>query len=154
VAASRDEEDGFVNGKRMIQVLAGAAALTMAANIPVTGQVTPAERPGIPASPKAVATAPAISREAQSWLADLVKINTSNPPGNEQIAAMYVAGVLAKEGIKAELLDLTPGRSAGGGALAEVGGGRAFEGTLAGGASGHRAGGQVALERRSLWRRG
>jgi len=112
VAASRDEEDGFVNGKRMIQVLAGAAALTMAANIPVTAQVTPAERPGIPASPAAVPTTPAISKEAQGWLADLVKINTSNPPGNEQIAAMYVAGVLAREGIKAELLDLTPGRSA------------------------------------------
>src|SRR6267142_959216 len=96
----------------MIQVLAGAAALTMAANIRVSAQATPAERPGIPASPAAVPSRPAISKEAQGWLADSVKINTSNPPGNEQIAAMYVAGVLAKEGIKAELLDLTPGRSA------------------------------------------
>jgi len=43
---------------------------------------------------------------------DLIKINTSNPPGNEQIAAMYVLGVLAKDGIKAEILDLAPGRSA------------------------------------------
>src|SRR6266853_1293140 len=96
----------------MIQVLAGVAALPMAAAIPVTAQVTPAERPGIPTSPAAVPSTPAISKEAQGWLADLIKINTSNPPGNEQIAAMYVAGVLAREGIKAELLDLTPGRSA------------------------------------------
>ena len=109
MAASPDEEDGFVNGKRMIKVLAGVAALAMAANIPATGQATLAERPGIPASPAVVASTPTISKEAQGWLADLIKINTSNPPGNEQIAAMYVAGVLAKEGIKAELLDLTPG---------------------------------------------
>src|SRR5438477_233164 len=93
----------------------GAAALAMAASNPAGAQVTPVERPGIPASPASVTSAastPSIVKEAQGWLADLIKINTSNPPGNEQIAAMYVAGVLAKEGIKAELLDLTPGRSA------------------------------------------
>ena len=54
----------------------------------------------------------ALAREAQDWLVDLVKINTTNPPGNEQAAAKYIAGVLAKEGINAELLDLAPGRSA------------------------------------------
>jgi acetylornithine deacetylase/succinyl-diaminopimelate desuccinylase-like protein len=53
-----------------------------------------------------------MAKEAQGWLADLIRINTSNPPGNEQIAAMYIAGILAKEGIKAEILDLMPGRSA------------------------------------------
>jgi acetylornithine deacetylase/succinyl-diaminopimelate desuccinylase-like protein len=54
----------------------------------------------------------AIAKEAEGWLADLIKINTSNPPGNEQIAAMYVSGILAKEGITAEFLDMAPGRSA------------------------------------------
>jgi acetylornithine deacetylase/succinyl-diaminopimelate desuccinylase-like protein len=54
----------------------------------------------------------AIAKEAQGWLADLIKINTSNPPGNEQLAAMYIAGILRKEGITPEILDLTPGRSA------------------------------------------
>jgi len=54
----------------------------------------------------------AIAKEAHGWLADLIKINTSNPPGNEQIAAMYITGILAKEGIKAEILDMAPGRSA------------------------------------------
>jgi acetylornithine deacetylase/succinyl-diaminopimelate desuccinylase-like protein len=42
----------------------------------------------------------------------LVRINTSNPPGSEQLAAKYVAGVLQKEGIKPEILDLALGRSA------------------------------------------
>jgi acetylornithine deacetylase/succinyl-diaminopimelate desuccinylase-like protein len=93
----------------MVQALAGAAALLMAANFPAAGQVAPA---GIPVRPSQTADTSAIAKEAQGWLSDLIKINTSNPPGNEQIAAMYLAGVLAKEGIKAELLDVAPGRSA------------------------------------------
>jgi acetylornithine deacetylase/succinyl-diaminopimelate desuccinylase-like protein len=110
----RTEEDGFVNWNRMIEMLTGAAALVMAASFPVAAQVTP-EKPGIPGNP--VTQVPpgdtsAIAKEAQSWLADLIKINTSNPPGNEQIAAMYITGILAKEGIKAEMLDMAPGRSA------------------------------------------
>src|SRR5467141_2005375 len=95
----------------MVQILAGVAALVMAASLPVAAQVAP-ERPGIPGNPSQTGYASAMAKEAQGWLADLIRINTSNPPGNEQIAAMYIAGILAKEGIKAELLDLTPGRSA------------------------------------------
>src|SRR2546428_2394142 len=98
----------------MVQILAGVAALLMAASLPIAAQVTP-ERPGIPGNP--VSSVPpgdtsAIAKEARGWLADLIKINTSNPPGNEQIAAMYITGILAKEGIKAEILDMMPGRSA------------------------------------------
>src|SRR3989442_262563 len=98
----------------MVQILAGVAALLMAASLPIAAQVTP-ERPGIPGNP--VSSVPpgdtsAIGKEARGWLADLIKINTSNPPGNEQIAAMYITGILAKEGIKAEILDMMPGRSA------------------------------------------
>ena len=98
----------------MVRALARGAVLAMAASFPVGAQVAPAGGPGIPASsaPVPTATAPAIAKEAESWLTDLIKINTSNPPGNEQIAAMYIVGILAKEGIKAELLDLAPGRSA------------------------------------------
>jgi acetylornithine deacetylase/succinyl-diaminopimelate desuccinylase-like protein len=50
--------------------------------------------------------------KAEGWLADLIKINTSNPPGNEEAAAKYIAGVLQKEGVTAELLEVAPGRSA------------------------------------------
>jgi acetylornithine deacetylase/succinyl-diaminopimelate desuccinylase-like protein len=109
------EEDGFVYWKRMVQIMAGTAALTIAASIPTVAQVPRAGAPGIPASPVSPRPAggtSAIAKEAQGWLADLIKINTSNPPGNEQIAAMYISGILAKDGIKAEILDLAPGRSA------------------------------------------
>jgi acetylornithine deacetylase/succinyl-diaminopimelate desuccinylase-like protein len=67
---------------------------------------------GIPQSPPLVGDTSALAREAQDWLVELVKINTTNPPGNEQAAAKYIAGILGKEGIPADILDLAPGRSA------------------------------------------
>ncbi len=54
----------------------------------------------------------ALAREATGWLGELIRINTTNPPGNEEAAAKYIAGILQKEGIKAELLPLQAGRSA------------------------------------------
>jgi acetylornithine deacetylase/succinyl-diaminopimelate desuccinylase-like protein len=53
-----------------------------------------------------------LAKEAAGWLADLIRINTTNPPGNEQVAAKYIAGILEKEGVAAELLEVAPGRSA------------------------------------------
>lgn len=67
---------------------------------------------GIPETQSFVADTTALAREAQNWLVELVKINTTNPPGNEQAAAKYISSVLAKEGIPSELLELAPGRSA------------------------------------------
>jgi acetylornithine deacetylase/succinyl-diaminopimelate desuccinylase-like protein len=67
---------------------------------------------GIPQTPPLIGDTTALALEAQNWLVDLIKINTTNPPGNEQAAAKYIAGLLAKEGIQAEVLDLAPGRSA------------------------------------------
>src|SRR5262245_28008704 len=43
-------------------------------------------------------------------LTELVKIDTSNPPGNEARAAEYIKGVLAKEGIESEIVESAPGR--------------------------------------------
>src|SRR5437667_11740239 len=96
----------------MVPSIAGATVLMVAASFSAPAQVAPAAGPGIPASISSVENTPAIAKEARGWLADLIKINTSNPPGNEQIAAMYIAGILAKDGIKADVLDLAPGRSA------------------------------------------
>lgn len=90
----------------LILVLAFFAAVSSAQ----VAQKAPAF--GIPQTPPLVSDTTALALEAQNWLADLIKINTTNPPGNEQAAAKYIAGILAKEGINAEILDLTPGRSA------------------------------------------
>ena len=44
------------------------------------------------------------------FLTDLVKIDTSNPPGNEAKAANYIKAVLDKEGIASEIFESAPGR--------------------------------------------
>jgi acetylornithine deacetylase/succinyl-diaminopimelate desuccinylase-like protein len=52
-----------------------------------------------------------LADEAQGWLADLVRINTVNPPGNEAAAAKYIAAIFQKEGISNEVIEMAPGRS-------------------------------------------
>src|SRR5262249_8885926 len=54
----------------------------------------------------------AVTADAKIWLQDLIKIDTTNPPGNEQAAAKYILGIFQKEGIGAEELSIAPGRSA------------------------------------------
>ena len=51
-----------------------------------------------------------LTAEAQTWLTDLIRINTTNPPGNELEAAKYILNVLQKENIPAEILEMKPGR--------------------------------------------
>jgi len=48
--------------------------------------------------------------EAIRFLTDLVKIDTSNPPGNEKMAAEYIKSVLDQEGIASEIFESAPGR--------------------------------------------
>lgn len=80
--------------------------------VPLVAQgIPPNPPPSQSASSPSVDTA-ALSREALVWLAQLIQINTTNPPGNEQAAAKYIAGVLEKEGITPELLEVAAGRSA------------------------------------------
>jgi len=67
---------------------------------------------GIPESPSLVGDTTGLASEAQDWLVELIKINTTNPPGNERAAAKYIADILMKEGITPEILDMGPGRSA------------------------------------------
>ncbi len=48
--------------------------------------------------------------ETLSLLGDLLRIDTSNPPGNETEAARYIQSVLAREGIPSEIFEKEPGR--------------------------------------------
>jgi len=52
----------------------------------------------------------AVADEATGYLRDLIRIDTTNPPGNETPAARYVADVLAGAGIAAGVLGPTPER--------------------------------------------
>jgi acetylornithine deacetylase/succinyl-diaminopimelate desuccinylase-like protein len=48
--------------------------------------------------------------EAVEHLRALVRIDTTNPPGDERPAADYVAGVCEKAGLKVEVVESAPGR--------------------------------------------
>src|SRR5690242_13123935 len=48
--------------------------------------------------------------EAVSILAGLIRIDTSNPPGNETKAAEYIKAILDREGIPSKIFEQTPGR--------------------------------------------
>jgi acetylornithine deacetylase/succinyl-diaminopimelate desuccinylase-like protein len=48
---------------------------------------------------------PAIARESQTILGDYLRINTTNPPGNELLAARFLKQILDREGIEAQILD-------------------------------------------------
>jgi acetylornithine deacetylase/succinyl-diaminopimelate desuccinylase-like protein len=49
--------------------------------------------------------------EVAQLLSGLVKIDTSNPPGNEIKAATFIKQVLDKEGIPSEIFEAAPGRA-------------------------------------------
>jgi acetylornithine deacetylase/succinyl-diaminopimelate desuccinylase-like protein len=51
-----------------------------------------------------------IEEEIVTLLSDLIRINTTNPHGNETEAAKYLAKNLEKEGFKCEILESAPGR--------------------------------------------
>jgi acetylornithine deacetylase/succinyl-diaminopimelate desuccinylase-like protein len=62
------------------------------------------------APPTSSANISQIENEALVWLQNLIRINTTNPPGNELVAAKYLASVLDQEGIHSETFESTPGR--------------------------------------------
>jgi acetylornithine deacetylase/succinyl-diaminopimelate desuccinylase-like protein len=51
-----------------------------------------------------------LTARARRYLADLVRLDTTNPPGNETRAAEYIRAALASEGIEVELLGDDPSR--------------------------------------------
>ena len=72
------------------------------------------------------AAAPALS-EAASWLQQYLRIDTSNPPGNEARAAAFLAGILNREGIASRMVATPEGRASLWARLASPGsGGRAI----------------------------
>lgn len=48
--------------------------------------------------------------EAVRYLRDLIRFDTTNPPGNEMPAIEYIAGILRHEGYEPRLIESAPGR--------------------------------------------
>ncbi|HYX25525.1 MAG TPA: M20/M25/M40 family metallo-hydrolase [Thermoanaerobaculia bacterium] len=65
----------------------------------------------LPAMPPAApAAAPALSGAA-GWLQQYLRLDTSNPPGNEQRGADFLAGLLQREGISSRTVKTPEGRA-------------------------------------------
>jgi acetylornithine deacetylase/succinyl-diaminopimelate desuccinylase-like protein len=101
-----------VCGSRFAGVLAFLTMMTFACTAPVRAQSTtpPPYGPGAQAPATANPSLSAIEIEAISWLQGFMRINTTNPPGNELVAAKYLADILQKNGIQSEIFESTPGR--------------------------------------------
>src|SRR5215469_12799452 len=108
-ANRRDVKVRRIRGVRKCVLVVFLAAILLH---PAAGQVPGLGQPVVTPTNLGPGDTSALAREATNWLADLIRINTTNPPGNEEAAAKYIAGILQKEGITAELLPMAPGRSA------------------------------------------
>jgi len=52
-----------------------------------------------------------VTEEATALLSRYIAIDTSNPPGNEEAAALFLADILRREGLEARLYQAAPGRA-------------------------------------------
>src|SRR3984885_11379853 len=105
-------EDCFVNGlRRMPRLLLLVMAWSPLLTLPLAAQVAPPPTNSLPGSQSPLGDLTSLTGDAKVWLQDLIKINTTNPPGNEQAAAKYILAILQKEGIAAEELAVAPGRT-------------------------------------------
>ena len=77
-----------------------SAGRTPAQSVPTSPQYAPVANPSLSE----------IQIDALGWLQGLLRIDTTNPPGNELVAAKYIAAILTKEGIPSEIFESTPGR--------------------------------------------
>ncbi|MGA8144919.1 MAG: M20/M25/M40 family metallo-hydrolase [Candidatus Acidiferrales bacterium] len=95
-------------------VLAGVVCLSSSSFAQSRRQALPTPAPAKAQAPQTAAAPafdlPKLESEALVWLEGLIRINTTNPPGNEIVAAKYVADILKKEGINADIVETTPGR--------------------------------------------
>jgi acetylornithine deacetylase/succinyl-diaminopimelate desuccinylase-like protein len=108
-----------LSGKLKIMVASSIAGALLFTVLPLAAQnsspsaAVAGQAPAVTIpSPSPIGDTSALAKEAQGWLIDLIRTNTTNPPGNEEVVAQYLRHVLEKEGIPSELLSLAPGRSA------------------------------------------
>jgi acetylornithine deacetylase/succinyl-diaminopimelate desuccinylase-like protein len=95
--------------RRVVCIVLGVLliALSSAALVQAQGPVRPAAVQSVSPPSSDISQ---IASEAFDWLQGLIRINTTNPPGNELVAAKYLAGILDREGIHSEIFESTPGR--------------------------------------------
>ncbi|MHB0968826.1 MAG: M20/M25/M40 family metallo-hydrolase [Thermoanaerobaculia bacterium] len=109
VADSSDGSRRSRDAPRPLLYFASPAMRTLRASSLVLASIVALILTGTCRDADAVPARP-IEREARRWLVDYLKIDTSNPPGNETTAAKWLQGILAREGIDAQLVGDDPAR--------------------------------------------
>jgi acetylornithine deacetylase/succinyl-diaminopimelate desuccinylase-like protein len=94
---------------RMVRKFAQVFLLVFIIAISCGAQGFPSPPPA-QALPSQTADLSKLQADALGWLQGLIRINTTNPPGNELVAAKYIAGILDQEGIHSDIIETTPGR--------------------------------------------
>ena len=92
--------------RRFFAILVLTFAFSIAPRSPAQSSLP--QQTGAPQSPSIDLNK--LNEDALGWLQGLIRINTVNPPGNELVAAKYIADILQKEGISSEIDESTPGR--------------------------------------------
>ena len=97
--------------RRILRILLPIALLLTVVPPPARAQTGPPLSPSSASAPAAKSTdLSQTSSDALGWLQNLIRINTTNPPGNELAAAKYIAGIFERNGIHSEIYESTPGR--------------------------------------------
>lgn len=65
----------------------------------------------VPSCPAAEIDWTKVRAEAVQLLQELIRIDTTNPPGNERAAALHLQKLLESDGIETRLLEVAPGRA-------------------------------------------
>jgi acetylornithine deacetylase/succinyl-diaminopimelate desuccinylase-like protein len=94
----------------MGRAVARILALLVFTALSSTAQTSPPLGPAAPSVSPQAAELAKLQGDAMGWLEGLLRINTTNPPGNELAAAKYMAEILQKEGIHADIFETSPGR--------------------------------------------
>ncbi|MGH7531190.1 MAG: M20/M25/M40 family metallo-hydrolase [Gemmatimonadales bacterium] len=71
----------------------------------------PPRRVALITAPRGDAEWNALADEAAALLSQYLRINTTNPPGNEIVAARWLAAVLEREGIETRIFEPAPGKA-------------------------------------------
>ena len=79
--------------------------------MPVTGQEVPSKASSPPSAKMPSDRVKQYSDLAVEWMQEYLRIDTTNPPGNELRAAVFLKRILDKEGIENYVFEYAPGRA-------------------------------------------
>ena len=104
--SASDAKRSFVHRIALLLALAGALS-----SIQVIAQDAPTAKATLASTKIAADRLKQYSDLAVQWMQDYLRIDTTNPPGNEARAVAFFKKILDQEGIENRVFDYAPGRA-------------------------------------------